>query len=255
MSDLTLFRNALRDLVRPGKLAAAVILISLCVLVAVLRRANADPGAFDAAATYNGISSGLVFGFTVVILSAVFATSLIGQEIELKTIPYLLTRPMPRWRILLAKYLAAVVVTVVTVWLADLFVALALFGPAKLGASSLWRDILILPMGVMVYSGMFLLLSTLVPKPLLFGLGYGIIEPWLPNLPGDFNKISPLTYLHVLAPHLDAGDVSQTTDAVTGTAVPVWAAWIVVVAIILTTVIAALVIFSIREYVPQEDKT
>ncbi len=255
MSDLYLFRNTLRDLLRPGKLTAAALMVTVAAIVATVKRASAGPGLFDAATSYNEISALLVFGYIVVILSLVLSTGLIGQEIEQKTIPYLLTRPMPRWRILLAKYLAAVLVTTATVWLADFLVALALFGPAKIGASHLWKDMLILPLGAMAYSGIFLLLSTVVPKALLYGLGYAVIEPLLPRLPGDWQKISLLSYLHALAPHLDAGNVAASNQVSAVTYIAGWVAWTVVVAVILSSVIAALVVFSIREYTPQEEKS
>jgi len=254
MSDLYLFRNTLRDLVRPGKLTAAGLLVAVAVIIAALVRANATKGEFDPAASYNGISSVLVFGYMVVILSLVFSTGLIGQEIEQKTIPYLLTRPMPRWRILFAKYLAAVLVTTVTVWLADFLVALALFGPSKIGGSYLWKDLLILPLGALAYSGLFMLLATIVPKALMYGLGYAFIEPLLPLLPGDWKKISLLSYLHALAPHLDSGDISAGSQAAAATDLAIWVAWTVVIAVIVGSVFAALIAFSVREYTPQEER-
>jgi ABC-2 type transport system permease protein len=253
MSDLTLFRITLRDLVRPGKLAAGAALIAVAVIVAVLMRANAEKGEFNPAAAYNGISSVLVFGYILVILSLVFSTGIISQEVEQKTIPYLLTRPMPRWRILLAKYAAVVVVTTVMLWIADAAVALSLFGPARIGTSHLWKDVLILPIGAMAYSGLFMLLATIVPKALLYGLGYAFIEPLLPLLPGDWQKISLLSYLHALAPHLDAGDATVSTQVVAADIAP-WIAWTVVSAVICGSVLLALMIFSVREYTPQEER-
>jgi len=254
MSDLYLFKNTLRDMARPGKLAAAALLIAVAVMVAVLNRANAKPNEFDAVAAYNGISAILVFGFMLVILSGVFSTGIILQEIEQKTIPYLLTRPMPRWRILLAKYLGVVLATTLTIWIADIAVALALFGPARLGASHLWKDMLILPVGAMAYSGLFMLLASVFPKALLFGLAYAFVEPLLVQLGGDWSKISLLSYLHALAPHLDAGDANLTTQALAVTDIPTWIAWTIVIMVILGSVGAALVVFSTKEYIPQEDR-
>lgn len=254
MSDLYLFRITLRDLVRPGKLTAAALLIAVAVIIAALVRANAKPGEFDPGASYNWISSILVFGYIVIILSLVYATGLIGQEIEQKTIPYLLTRPMPRWRILLAKYLAAVVVTTVIVWLADFIVALTLFGPTKLGASNLGKDLLILPLGAMAYGALFMFLGAVVRKGLLYGLGYALIEPLLSQIPGDWKRISLLTYLHTLAPHLQSDDISGGTQAALNTDIAGWVAWTVVVSVILVSVAAALVVFSTQEYTPQEER-
>ncbi len=254
MSDLYLFRNTLRDLVRPGKLTAAVLLVAVAVILAVLTRANAASGEFDPAASYDRISSFLVFGYIIVILSLVHATGLIGQEIEQKTIPYLLTRPMPRWRILLAKYLAAVIVTACTVWLADFLVALVLFGAAKIGGSHVWKDIPFLLLGVMAYNGLFLLLATAVHRGLLFGLAFAILEKILPFIPGDWKLVSPQSYLHVLAPYLDSGTSVVTSQAIQATVIAGWVAWLVVISVIAGGLLGSLVVFSIREYTPQEER-
>ena len=253
MSDIYLFQSTLRDLARPGKLTAAALLVGLALAIALLMRANASPGEFNATTAYNNISSFLVFGYILVILSVVFSTGIIIQELEQKTIPYLLTRPMPRWRILLAKYLGAIVATTVTVWLADFAVALALFGPAKLGASHLWKDMLILPLGALAYSGLFMLLATLVPRALLIGLAYAFVEPLLSLLPGDWKKISLLSYLHALAPHLDAGDTTVSSQVVAAD-ISTWIAWTVVIGVIVVTILASLFIFSVREYTPREER-
>ena len=48
---------------------------------------------------------------TLVILAALlYGSALLSAEIEGRTLVYLLTRPMPHWRILLTKYVATVVV-------------------------------------------------------------------------------------------------------------------------------------------------
>src|SRR5579872_4769333 len=254
MTDLHLFLNALRELVRPAKLAAAILLAGLGVLLAVLARASADAGTFDPQATFNAISSVLIFAYMVTILSLVLATGLIGQEVEAKTIPYLLTRPVPRWRILLAKYAAAVVVTTLAVWFADTAIALTLFPITKIGTSHLWKDLLILPVAVMTYSGVFMLLGSLFKRALLIGLGYAVLEPLLPYLPGDFKLVSLLTYLHVLAPHLNDADSAIVTQAAPDTAVASWVAWTVISAVIGASVVLALSVFSVREYTPLEDR-
>ena len=112
-----------------------------------------------------------------------------------------------------------------------------------------------LPLGAMAYSGLFMLLATIVPKALMYGLAYAFIEPLLPLLPGDWQKISLLSYLHALAPHLDAGDVNVSAQALATADIAPWIAWTVVVSVILVSVFAALVVFSTREYTPLEERT
>src|SRR5438067_10922422 len=101
-----------------------------------------------------------VFGFILVILAVVFASGVVSEEVQQKTIVYLLTRPTPRWRILLAKFSAALVVLIVTVWLSDLLLGLALLGPGQIGRAPFRSDLLMIPVGAIVYGSVFLLLAT-----------------------------------------------------------------------------------------------
>ena len=119
MSDYFLFRSAIRDMVRLKRIITAFVLICLPAGIALLLRLNMPASEYRADEVYAILSSGVVFGFILVILAVVFATGALSQELEQKTIVYLLTRPVPRWRILLAKFaaaLAAIIVTVCLVW-------------------------------------------------------------------------------------------------------------------------------------------
>ncbi len=257
MSDLYLFRNALKDLMRPKKLLSALALVSLPTLLAILWRMTAKAD-FNPDVMYNTLSAGLVFGFTLVILSVVFGTGVLAQEIEQKTIVYLLTRPVPRWRILLTKFVAAVVATTVTAAITSIIVTCICYGFGGIGQSRLGRDLLILPVGALAYGGLFLLLATLLNRPLLYGLLFAFgWESWVPNLPGNFQKLSVMAYLRVLAPHpkpeSDTVDISQLLTSLTPQTITASLAWNVLVGIIIVTLLAALVIFSRSEYAPRED--
>src|SRR5207253_480011 len=58
---------------------------------------------------YASVSEMLVF-HVLALASAIFSTAIVGQEVEQKTIVYLLTRPVSRWKLLLARYLASATV-------------------------------------------------------------------------------------------------------------------------------------------------
>ena len=259
MSDFYLFRNTLRDLLRPGKLAAAGLLISLVVLISLVAKSKMKGSDFDPAQTYAMISSTMIFGMVLILPAVIFTTGLIQQEMEQKTIPYLLTRPLPRWRILLAKFLAAVSVSTLTVWIADILVALILLGPAQAAHSKLWQDLRILLVGSFAYSAICLFLAVGVGRPLLVGLLYSFgLETWLPLLPGDWQKLSLMSYLHALAPHLDAESDTQGagglfSQALAPQTIPVWMAWTVIAAVTAMSIIAALMIVSVKEFTPKEE--
>ena len=263
MSDGFLFRSALKDLLRPKKMFAALALALAPCLIALAMRALSSTGQFRPDGAYNLLSEQLIFGFLLVILACVFATSAVSQEIEQKTVVYLLTRPVPRWRILLMKFAATFVVTVVTVWLASLLLALSTYGVSGWGASHLGRDLLIAPIACLAYGALFLLLATLFDRPLIVGLLYAFgIETWVPTLPGNFKMVSLLSYVHVLAPHTaapvenaDSADIAASLLApppVVGNLTP-HLAWIVIIGVTIVSVLGACFVFANREYVPRED--
>jgi hypothetical protein len=138
MIDLYLFKTAIKDLIRAKRLIVAVLLLLLPAAFALLWRYTA-PEEFDAYDAYNTLSPVLVFGFLLVILAVVFGTGVITQEMEQKTIVYMLTRPVQRWRIILAKFVAAVVGIVATTSLSSLLLAGAVFGMGGAQTSSLLR--------------------------------------------------------------------------------------------------------------------
>src|SRR5258708_16965542 len=119
MGAVWLFRGAPRARTRPKRIIVALVLIALPTLLAMLFRLGMSAEEYSGEAVYNTLESGVVFGFLLVILSVVFGTGVLAQEIEQKTIVYLLTRPVPRWRIMLMKFLGAVTSIIVTIWLAS----------------------------------------------------------------------------------------------------------------------------------------
>ncbi len=256
MSDTYIYLNTLRELVRPKKLVAVAFLVALPTLLVLLLQINHKPDTTPLS-LYDGISSLLVFNFVLVILSVIFGTSVITQEVEQKTIVYLLTRPMPRWRILLMKYMATVTMTTLTTWFALLLLALVTVGAKGMGQIHLLRDMGMLLVGALAYGALFLLLATLLDRPLLLGLLYAFgWESWVPNMPGNFKYLSVMAYLRTLAPHTGMEDnaaanpllVAASTDIITNRI-----AALALAVVILGALAAALAIFSTREYVPREE--
>lgn len=119
-----LMRTALRDLLQPKRVAVAALMIVAPASIAVVVRL-ALRSSFDGVATYGALASLLVFGFVLPILAVVFGTGVVSQEMEQKTIVYLLTRPVARWRILLTKFAAAWLIVAVTAIFATLLLAAA----------------------------------------------------------------------------------------------------------------------------------
>src|ERR1044072_4020259 len=81
---------------------------------------------------YTTVSQIFVF-HVLALVSAIYTTAIVSQEVEQKTIVYLLTRPVSRWKLLITRYLASATVVAL---LGILGVLLVSFGIYKGGALS-----------------------------------------------------------------------------------------------------------------------
>jgi len=257
MSDLFLFRTALRDAIRPKRLTAALLLALLPAVIGLIWRSLTPAGEFQPDEAYGRLATGLVFGFILTILSVIYGTGVVSQEIEQRTIVYLLTRPIPRWRILLAKFAGSWLAITITTGASVLLLALVVYGPAKIGGDHgvVPRDLGIIAVGALAYNSLFLLLATLLHRPLTYGLLFAFgWESWAPSLPGAFGRLSVMTYLRRLAPHgSEEGDAAGFLPAFDPMAVPASQAWLVLSILTVIALLGALAVFSIREYAPRED--
>ena len=132
------------------------------------------------------------------ILALLSGSAVVAEEIEDRTITYLLSRPIPRAAVLLGRWLAALVV--VSVFLgASAFLTCLASGAAgsDLGIlDPLLRAVLI---GGAVYSGLFAAVGVFLKHPMIAGLGYTFaIEGFLANLPGRNQALTIQYYLRSL---------------------------------------------------------
>lgn len=261
MTDLMMIKAALREAVQPRRLITALLLTLLPAAFGLLWKSLTPAAAFDPGRAYDSLINALVFGFTLTILSVIYGTGVVSLEMEQRTIVYLLTRPVPRWRILLAKFLVSLLVIVVVTLVATLLLALAVYGPAKIGDAGFGPDMKALVMGALAYGSLFLLLGAALPRPLMYALLFVFgWETWVPILPGSFARISIMTYVRTLAAREvndpDAGGDAMNPLTAFGTPtidIPINEAWITLAGITLVCLIGALWIFSVKEYVPRGD--
>lgn len=131
--------------------------------------------------------------------SAILTTAVIGQEIEGRTIVYLLTRPVPRWLLLFVRFAASVLVVFVLSAAALAFTSL---GSGGGGAPYLARDIAVIGLGAVSYGALFLFISLAVNRALiwcvLFAFGW---ETAVPTMPGDIYRASILSHLQAAMQH------------------------------------------------------
>ena len=121
-----------------------------------------------------------------------YAAGVITDERERGTLAYILTRPVPRWTIPVAKFVASYVVAAIAITLGIVGTYLVLFGtvPAGSDVGFLTTPILMSLLALFVYGAFFVLLGTLVERPYLVGVAFvigwetvaGSFVPWVRNI-------------------------------------------------------------------------
>jgi ABC-2 type transport system permease protein len=113
---------------------------------------------------------GLGLAVVLPVTALIVGTGVLGSEIDDGTIVHILTKPLPRRDIILAKLGVAVGVTAVTAAV-PLFIAGVLADSARLGLGLAAGA----AVGACAYTAFFLMLSLLTRRPVLLGLAYILV--------------------------------------------------------------------------------
>jgi ABC-2 type transport system permease protein len=113
---------------------------------------------------------GLGLAVVLPVIALIVGTGVLGSEVDDGTIVHILTKPLPRWNIILAKLGVAIGVTAVSTAV-PLFIAGLLADSTRLGLALAAGAVV----GAVVYSAFFLLLSLLTRRPVLLGLVYILV--------------------------------------------------------------------------------
>jgi ABC-type transport system involved in multi-copper enzyme maturation permease subunit len=140
-------------------------------------------------------------------LAALFyATALVADEVEGRTLTYLLTRPVRRGSILIGKFAAYVATTLCLALPADVlafFLLATARGAAGLASRvpDLFRDLGVIALTLVVYGALFTLLGVLLRRPVLPGLLFLFVWELVANLPGYMPRLTITAYLRSLTRH------------------------------------------------------
>lgn len=174
-------------------LVAACLVLPVLLSLAVVSTGGLREAHRDAAA-FGGIYFFLLYAQAVSLLLALFyGTSVLGDELDGKTVTYLFTRPTPRWQFVLGKYLGIVLALVPPTGLSLLASWLCLGG---IGGIRLFAALLVGTTGaLMVYNALFVLFGFLIPRrAMITALLYGIfVELFLSFIPAVVNEFT-ITY-------------------------------------------------------------
>ncbi|HEY3522234.1 MAG TPA: ABC transporter permease [Candidatus Limnocylindrales bacterium] len=223
----TIASAAARALLGRRRTLLLVLFAAVPVLVALVAR-DRGPNATETAAEVIDL---LVVRAVLPITALVLGTAALGSELEDGTAIFLLTSPMPRWKIIAAKLIVAgggtALVAGGSALLAGLVVAVD--GPSlSLVAGALVAVIV----GSLVYAALFLAASVITNRALILGLIYTLVwEGTLASLFAGTRFLSVRQYVLSIADGLDGTAAHPFGDTLDMISAVVLAAIVLVLAL------------------------
>jgi ABC-type transport system involved in multi-copper enzyme maturation permease subunit len=203
------FALSLEGFVWNRRSALMALLLGLPLLFAVVYRLvvaaklQARVSGFD---LYGAVVATYDLRNVVPLCALFYAASLVADEVEGKTLTYLLTRPVQRASVLLGKFAAYVVTALVFVWpvtVLTFFLLATSRGVAGLGSRVpvLFQDLGVIALALLAYGALFTLLGVLVKRPVIPGLLFLYGWELLSNLPGYLPRFTLAAYVRSLLSH------------------------------------------------------
>lgn len=173
-------RITLRQLLSRRRTILLALLGGLLVIVTlVVRLAGEDR---DSLASTAGILSTIGVATLMPLVALLFGTGAIGSELEDGTAVFLLAKPVSRRTILFTKLAVAAACSIVLTCVPMLLAGL--IGAVGLGDGLVLGFVLAAAIGSVIYSALFVALSLVTTRALIFGLGYVLV--WEGVLSGLF---------------------------------------------------------------------
>ena len=162
---------SLRQLLGGRRLLLLLLLSALPVAIAGIIAGVAEEA--DAMEGFvNGLLDGMIVGAILPIVTMALATSAFGDEIDDRTLSYLVLKPLPRWRIVLPKLMASIIVSGPLIIAGG--VGATLIG-IEAGVQPALAVAAALAVGVIAYASVFTWAGLVTTRALGFALVYVIL--------------------------------------------------------------------------------
>ncbi len=218
-----IFRLTLRQLLGRWRVLVILLLASLPSLLVLLIRFIGEGEVAFHGEFIEVIIDGMIIGGIMPIVTMALATAAFGNELEDKTLYFLVLKPVSRVSIVVAKLTATLVVAL------PLVVASGVVASALVGAEPRQFGILAIALaaGVTAYASIFTFAGLLTPRALAYGLVYVLVwEGLLSTILSGIRYLSVRGYTLALLHGLDeeafasiAARAIEFPAAIAGTAV------------------------------------
>ncbi|MDD8027651.1 MAG: ABC transporter permease [Acidobacteriota bacterium] len=153
----------------------------------------------DGLTVFSNIILAFYLQFLIIILALFYGTSVVSEEVEGRTLPYLTTRPLPKAAVILGKYAAYAAWSSILVGTGT-FLSFLILNLDRLAEPAAWavlaKTAAVLILGLLVYAALFTLAGAALKKSILVGLAFGFgWETIVQYLPGSTQKFTVVHYL------------------------------------------------------------
>ena len=172
--NMTVTWLTFRQLFTRNRLIAAAMFAAAPLVITLFFRATAHTHDPTGVQFLRELYSGIVAFVLLPLAAVVFGTAAFGGEIDDGTIVYLLVKSLPRWQLVLSKYVVAVLSTFAMMSVAVLLPWLALGAPAD-SAPVLEGFTAGIALGAALYCAIFLTMGLMSRRALVLGLLYMVV--------------------------------------------------------------------------------
>ena len=227
-----IFRLTLRQLLGRWRMLVILLLASLPSLLVLLIRLIGEGEVAFHGEFIEVIIDAMIIGGIMPIVTMALATAAFGNELEDKTLYFLVLKPVSRVSIVVAKLAATLVVSL------PLVVASGVVASALVGAEA--RDLgtltIALAAGVAAYAAIFTFAGLLTPRALAYGLVYVLVwEGLLSTILSGIRYLSVRGYTLALLHGLDEEVYASLTQRVIEFPAAIVGTSVVIVAFFLLT--------------------
>lgn len=185
-------------------LAGAPVLLGLLVRIGNGTRPNALGGALD----------GLLVSSVLPLVALVFGSAALGSELDDGTGVHLLTKPIPRWAIIVPKVLVSGGLTALLVVPSTLVAGILIGGTGSKQLGMTVAFAVAVLVGSFVYGAIFVALGAVTSRGLVIGLAYTLLwEGLLSAALQGTQLFSVREYIRGIASVISNGDVKSVVGA------------------------------------------
>jgi ABC-2 type transport system permease protein len=172
--NMTIVWLTVRQLFARRRLIASALFAAAPLVITLFFRATVHTGDATGLQFLRELYAGIVAFVLLPLAAVVFGTASFGGEIDDGTIVYLLVKALPRWQVVLSKYVVAVIATIVMMFIAILLPWLALGAPPD-SLPLLEAFTAGIAVGAVLYNALFVTLGLTSKRALVLGLLYVVV--------------------------------------------------------------------------------